>query len=117
MKRTDEVLLSTDVSAPSSSRSPATVQTNCLSTIFFAEGLTQARKLDKFQAETGRTVGPLHGLPISLKDNLLVEGAHAPRVRVPLRPSLLTHRLFLICCCNRHRWIDRSLPSVRGRRR
>lgn len=40
----------------------------------FDEGIAQARKLDEHFARTGQVVGPLHGLPISLKDNFNVRG-------------------------------------------
>lgn len=50
--------------------------TNPLTDIFFNKGLTRARELDKHFWRTGRTVGPLHGLPISLKDAMNLE-AHA----------------------------------------
>lgn len=50
------------------------MQTNCLSDIFFAEAIEAARALDDHLQRTGRLVGPLHGLPISLKDNFNVKG-------------------------------------------
>lgn len=40
----------------------------------FDEGIAQAKKLDEHFAKTGKVVGPLHGLPISLKDNFNVIG-------------------------------------------
>jgi len=45
-----------------------------LSEINFTSALAQASFLDASYAETGKVVGPLHGLPISLKDNFNVEG-------------------------------------------
>ncbi|AQZ10068.1 hypothetical protein BZL39_A10050 [Zygosaccharomyces parabailii] len=47
---------------------------NCLSEVFFQEGLARAKELDEIYEKTGELVGPLHGLPISLKDNLNVKG-------------------------------------------
>nr|POE65146.1 putative amidase pb8b6.03 [Quercus suber] len=38
----------------------------------FDEALQRAQELDEIFVRTGRTVGPLHGLPISLKDNFNV---------------------------------------------
>jgi len=45
-----------------------------LSEINFTSALAQASALDASFSETGKVVGPLHGLPISLKDNFNVEG-------------------------------------------
>ncbi|CAL1694527.1 unnamed protein product [Somion occarium] len=48
--------------------------TNCLTEVFFGEGLKRAAELDKHLEETGEVVGPLHGLPISIKDHIMVKG-------------------------------------------
>jgi amidase len=48
--------------------------TNCLSEIFIDDALMRARALDKHLEETGETVGPLHGLPVSIKDHIKVKG-------------------------------------------
>jgi amidase len=34
----------------------------------------QARKLDDFQQQNDKLIGPLHGVPMSLKDQFNVEG-------------------------------------------
>ncbi|KAF8527413.1 amidase signature domain-containing protein [Hysterangium stoloniferum] len=47
--------------------------TNCLTEIFFEEALQRAGELDKHLAETGQPVGPLHGLPVSVKDHILLK--------------------------------------------
>ncbi|CUM64854.1 uncharacterized protein PRCAT00002469001 [Priceomyces carsonii] len=47
---------------------------NCLSEVFFDEALLQAAELDKYQDETGNVKGPLHGLPMSIKDNFNIKG-------------------------------------------
>lgn len=52
----------------------ATQLTNCATEIFFDRGLKRARELDEFYSQNGKTVGPFHGLPISLKDCFNVEG-------------------------------------------
>jgi amidase len=44
------------------------MQTNCLTEILFPEALARARFLDEHLEKTGHVIGPLHGLPISLKD-------------------------------------------------
>ncbi|KAK5629065.1 hypothetical protein RRF57_004780 [Xylaria bambusicola] len=47
---------------------------NCLHEIFFDEALEHAAWLDAQFAKNRSTVGPLHGLPISLKDQFHVKG-------------------------------------------
>jgi Asp-tRNA(Asn)/Glu-tRNA(Gln) amidotransferase A subunit family amidase len=49
-------------------------QTNCLTEIFVKRALERAAWLDKQLKSTGKVVGPLHGLPISLKDQIKIEG-------------------------------------------
>ncbi|EHY60683.1 hypothetical protein HRR83_000452 [Exophiala dermatitidis] len=48
--------------------------TNCLSETMFPEALAAAEALDEAFSRTGAVVGPLHGLPISIKDNFNVVG-------------------------------------------
>lgn len=40
----------------------------------YPQALRRAKKLDSHLAETGKTIGPLHGLPISVKDQIRVRG-------------------------------------------
>lgn len=47
---------------------------NCLHEIFFSEAIKAAEELDAQLEATGDTKGPLHGLPISLKDQFHVRG-------------------------------------------
>ena len=49
-------------------------QNNCLHEIFFDQALQRAKELDEYFAANGATMGPLHGLPISLKDQFHVQG-------------------------------------------
>ncbi|GKT66294.1 general amidase [Colletotrichum tofieldiae] len=51
--------------------------TSCLTEIFFDEGIARARQLDQHLKATGKPIGPLHGLPISLKDSFVVKGHYA----------------------------------------
>ncbi|KAF7560568.1 hypothetical protein G7046_g3584 [Stylonectria norvegica] len=49
--------------------------TNCLTEIFFDKAIERARQLDKERLENpGKTLRPLHGLPISLKDSFQISG-------------------------------------------
>ncbi|EFQ97015.1 acetamidase [Nannizzia gypsea CBS 118893] len=45
--------------------------TNCVTEVLFDEGLKRAKELDDHLERTGKVVGPLHGLPVSLKDNFM----------------------------------------------
>ncbi|KAI5963094.1 uncharacterized protein KGF55_002886 [Candida pseudojiufengensis] len=48
---------------------------NNLSEIFFDKAIETAKELDDYQLKNnGKTIGPLHGLPVSLKDNFNVKG-------------------------------------------
>ncbi|KAI9726211.1 MAG: hypothetical protein M1828_001885 [Chrysothrix sp. TS-e1954] len=47
---------------------------NCLHEIFFDEALQRAEELDEYYARNQKPIGPLHGLPISLKDQFHVRG-------------------------------------------
>lgn len=46
----------------------------CCTELFFDRALERARQLDAEYAQTGKVVGPLHGLPISLKDQYELKG-------------------------------------------
>ncbi|KAH9059366.1 general amidase [Lactarius vividus] len=48
--------------------------TNCLTEIFIDRALERAAWLDEQLKSTGKIVGPLHGLPISLKDQIAIKG-------------------------------------------
>ncbi|KIX07405.1 uncharacterized protein Z518_02058 [Rhinocladiella mackenziei CBS 650.93] len=47
---------------------------NCLMDIDFERGIQRAKELDEYLAATGKLAGPLHGLPVSLKDLTHVKG-------------------------------------------
>ncbi|KAF2099750.1 general amidase [Rhizodiscina lignyota] len=47
---------------------------NCLTEIFFDQAYERARFLDDHFKRTGKPIGPLHGLPIALKDSINVAG-------------------------------------------
>ncbi|KAL8836535.1 MAG: hypothetical protein Q9170_002890 [Blastenia crenularia] len=50
------------------------IKNNCLHEIMFDFAMQTARELDQFYAENGKPKGPLHGLPVSLKDQFHVKG-------------------------------------------
>ncbi|TAQ89074.1 hypothetical protein B7494_g2587 [Chlorociboria aeruginascens] len=47
---------------------------NCLTEIFFTKAIERAKYLDQEYIRTGKTIGPLHGVPVSLKDTFKVKG-------------------------------------------
>lgn len=49
--------------------------TSCLTEVLFESALADAARLDAYFASYGKPVGPLHGLPVSLKDSVDVAGA------------------------------------------
>jgi amidase len=51
--------------------------TNCLTEIFFDQGLERAEFLDEYLVKNKKPLGPLHGLPISIKDSFKVNGLHS----------------------------------------
>ncbi|THH27944.1 hypothetical protein EUX98_g6243 [Antrodiella citrinella] len=48
--------------------------TNCLTEIFVERALARAKQVDDHLKATGSVLGPLHGLPISLKDQFCMKG-------------------------------------------
>ena len=74
-KIASETWSSVDVTKAFCKRAAAAHQlTNCLSDAFFEEAIKSAEVLDAHLQKTGKLVGPLHGLPISLKDNFNIKG-------------------------------------------
>lgn len=50
---------------------------NCVTEICFDQAIARARELDRYLEKEGKTIGPLHGLPISLKDQFNIPGLDA----------------------------------------
>ncbi|KAI3406589.1 hypothetical protein KGF56_000721 [Candida oxycetoniae] len=48
--------------------------TNCAMEFFVDEGLKRAEELDAYYKEHGKTMGPLHGMPISVKEHVAYKG-------------------------------------------
>ncbi|KAJ4259007.1 hypothetical protein NW764_016273 [Fusarium oxysporum] len=86
--------------------------TNCLTEIFFKEAIDKAKQLDANFKTTGTLTGPLHGLPVSLKDPFIVRGQYAtvgyieflkrpiPDTNSPLVDLLLDAGAVLYCKTN-----------------
>ena len=49
-------------------------QANCLLETFFDAAIEDAKNLDRYFAEHKKPIGPLHGLPVSLKDQFHIKG-------------------------------------------
>ena len=49
------------------------MQLNCLHETFFDAALASAKELDDYFAKNKKTIGPLHGVPVSLKDQFHVK--------------------------------------------
>lgn len=45
-----------------------------LTEVLFSEAINHARRLDEFISKTGKPTGPLHGVPMTLKDQFNVQG-------------------------------------------
>lgn len=52
-------------------------QTCCLTETLFDRALRRAKELDEHLDVTGEVIGPLHGLPISLKEQFDIEGVES----------------------------------------
>lgn len=50
------------------------MQTNCLTEVLFEDAVYRARELDEYLQCEGNPIGPLHGLPVSLKDQFNIKG-------------------------------------------
>lgn len=96
---------------PGTAKAADLLQTNCLTEIFFDRALARAESLDEAFSRTGKPTGPLHGLPISLKDSFDVEGVdssigiaalcgRAAKANAPLAQLLLDAGAVLYCKTN-----------------
>jgi len=67
-----------EVATAFSKRAIVCDQISCCLTQWFPEmALAQAKALDEYLAQTGKTVGPLHGVPISVKQHMPLAGTYS----------------------------------------
>lgn len=52
----------------------ATQLVNCCTEILGEEAIARAKELDAHLQKTGETIGPLHGLPMSIKEHTIMKG-------------------------------------------
>ncbi|OGE50190.1 hypothetical protein PENARI_c018G01873 [Penicillium arizonense] len=64
---------------------------NCLTDWFFEDGLRQAREIDEALAKGGKLKGPLHGVPVALKDSHEL-GGHAATMGYVARKNNIAKR-------------------------
>lgn len=66
--------------------------TNCLTESCLKEAFERAAELDQHLKETGQVVGPLHGLPVSIKDHIKVKGLDTSTGYTGKYSTPLSHR-------------------------
>ena len=66
--------------------------TNCLTESCLKDAFERAAELDRHLKETGQVVGPLHGLPVSIKDHIKVKGLDTSAGYTGKYSTLLAHR-------------------------
>ncbi|OBA24320.1 amidase [Metschnikowia bicuspidata var. bicuspidata NRRL YB-4993] len=73
--------------------------TNCALDLFPDEGLQRAQFLDEYYQKNGKTIGPLHGLPVSLKEQMnykdkITHGGYVSMIdNIPKKHSVTTQIL------------------------
>ncbi|RYN59653.1 putative amidase [Alternaria tenuissima] len=51
--------------------------TCCLTQWFMDDAIKRAQELDKYLEKNGKTIGPLHGVPISIKEHMPIAGTYS----------------------------------------
>ncbi|CAF4168719.1 unnamed protein product [Rotaria sp. Silwood2] len=72
---------------------------NCLAEILFKQALDRAKVLDEyFESTGGKTIGPLHGIPISFKDQFNIKGVETTMGYVGYLGDILEYNSILVDC-------------------
>ncbi|KAJ4254511.1 hypothetical protein NW762_010110 [Fusarium torreyae] len=69
-----ETIISTTIRRAIESHKEARYSTNCLSEPRFQNALEHAHYLDEYFRTHGKLIGPLHGIPVSVKDQFNIQG-------------------------------------------
>ncbi|KAG8883712.1 hypothetical protein FRB97_006023 [Tulasnella sp. 331] len=83
--------------------------TNCLTEIFIDEALARAAAVDRHLKETGRTIGPLHGLPVSLKDQFCMKGRETIMGKVAEEDAVVVELLY---ACGAVPFVRTNVPQT-----
>ena len=73
-----------------------TSQTNCIAFVMFSAAIKQARELDEYLDATGTTRGPLHGLPISVKEHIYLKGTPATSGLVAWKDNIVDQDALIV---------------------
>lgn len=70
--------------------------TTCCTEIMFEDAFATAKGMDEYLSKTGQVTGPLHGLPVSIKDLFSVKGVDTSIGKTPPPINYITtHRSLL----------------------
>ncbi|KAL1303077.1 hypothetical protein AAFC00_006521 [Neodothiora populina] len=70
--------------------------TNCIALVLFKEAVEQARALDECMEKKGKPIGPLHGLPISVKEHIFLKGTPATSGLIAWKDVISPHDALIV---------------------